>query len=548
MARVIPPVINEWLFNFKLSTSSQKAVVIPYTCEPDSVGIAIQESSLDIYRVYCTNEHGALDWEKSYGNLRQAVSFARDFYIYYQKFLYQSDDSARSRSASTAWKSNCFVPSASETRQYQIVGGSKLRGEICISGSRNAGLGILAAALLANDNCRIENVPVVSDTHLFINGLIEMGTKVRTINETTFELDCSSFSTSSITFDSVRKIRASYYFMGALLGRFGQVKAPMPADYDDLGTRPIDQHLKGFRALGAEVDIQNGLIYARVPGGGKLIGNSIRLDVSSVGATVNIMLAAALAQGMTVIENAAKEPHIVDVANFLNSIGANITGAGTNTIKIQGVERLHGGTYSIIPDPIEAGTYMAAVAATGGSVIIQNVIPKHVASISLKLQEMGVKITELSDAVLVESTGELQKTTVATMPYPGFPTDMQPSIAVCMALANGISVIKERVFDNRFRYMEELIRLGAMVQVEGNQAVIQGIKKLRGNTVHACDLRAGAAMVIAGLAAEGTTTISDVHRIERGYSSIVEKLTTVGADIKIVDTSNPNEETLSQTG
>ena len=420
--------------------------------------------------------------------------------------------------------------------QYVIHGGNPLHGTVNISGAKNAAVGILPAALLVNGVCRIENVPDISDIQLFFDILTRMGATVKMINKTTFELDCSSVHTTSVPHELACKIRASYYLVGALLGRFGKATVAMPGGCD-FGVRPIDQHIKGFNAMGADVQIISGDIVATTQQ--PLHGGRIYLDIVSVGATMNIMIAAVLAEGTTIIENAAKEPHIVDLANFLNAMGANISGAGTDVIKIRGVRHLRGGSYSIIPDQIEAGTYMAAVAATGGSLLIKNVIPKHLECISSKLREMGVRVTDQGDAVLVESTGRLKKAKVKTMPYPGFPTDMQPQIAVCMALAQGTSVITESVWDNRFRYIGELRRMGANVQVDGKIAVIEGTQKLRGCPVKACDLRAGAAMVIAGLAAEGTTTISDIKYVERGYENIVEKLQNLGADFVRVETPEP---------
>lgn len=420
--------------------------------------------------------------------------------------------------------------------QYVIHGGKPLHGTVNISGAKNAAVGILPAALLVDGVCRIENVPDISDIQLFFDILTRMGATVRMINRTTFELDCSSVHTTSVPHELACKIRASYYLVGALLGRFGKATVAMPGGCD-FGVRPIDQHIKGFNVMGADVQIISGDIVATA--NQPLHGGRVYLDIVSVGATMNIMIAAVLAEGTTIIENAAKEPHIVDLANFLNAMGANISGAGTDVIKVRGVKHLKGGSYSIIPDQIEAGTYMAAVAAAGGSVLVKNVIPKHLECISSKLREMGVKITDQGDAVLVESTGRLQKAKVKTMPYPGFPTDMQPQIAVCMAVAEGTSVVTEGVWDNRFRYIGELRRMGANVQVDGKVAVIEGTEKLRGCPVKACDLRAGAAMVIAGLAAEGTTTISDIKYVERGYENIMEKLQNLGADFVRVEAPEP---------
>ena len=420
--------------------------------------------------------------------------------------------------------------------QYVIHGGKPLQGEVLIGGAKNAAVAILPAALLVDGVCRIENIPDVSDIQLFFDILTRMGATVRMINKTTFEFDCSNIHTTSVPHELACQIRASYYLVGALLGRFGKATVSMPGGCD-FGVRPIDQHIKGFNIMGAEVDIVSGDIIATTKE--PLKGARVYLDVVSVGATMNIMIAATLAEGTTIIENAAKEPHIVDLANFLNAMGANISGAGTDIIKIRGVKRLKGGSYSIIPDQIEAGTYMAAVAAAGGKVLVKNVIPKHLDCITAKLREMGVKITDQGDALLVESTGRLKKAKVKTMPHPGFPTDMQPQIAVCMALAEGTSVITEGVWDNRFRYMGELKRMGASVSVDGKVAVIDGVESLQGCPVKACDLRAGAAMVIAGLAAEGTTVISDIKYVERGYENITEKLRGMGADFQKVEHYEP---------
>ena len=429
--------------------------------------------------------------------------------------------------------------------KYQIQGGKPLHGTVHISGAKNAAVAIIPAALLVDGTCRIENIPQISDVTLILQILQELGADVRTVNRTTVDVDCSRVRNRQVPYDLARKIRASYYLVGALLGRFGWAEVPLPGGCD-LGGRPIDQHIKGFVAMGAEVDVRNGLIYARVPDGGRLAGGQIYLDMVSVGATMNIMLAGVLASGMTVIENAAKEPHIVDLANFLNSMGANIMGAGTDVIKIRGVEKLQGGTYSIIPDQIEAGTYMAAVSDAGGELLIKNVIPKHLDCITAKLVEMGVEVEELDDAVRVRRSGPLNRVNVKTMPYPGFPTDMQPQIAAVLCLARGTSVLTEGVWDNRYRYVDEFRRMGARIQVDGKVAVIEGVDALTGAPVHACDLRAGAAMVIAGLAAQGITEIDGIHHIERGYETLVEKLASVGADIRTVFV--PDEDNQSQVG
>ena len=428
--------------------------------------------------------------------------------------------------------------------KYQIHGGKPLHGEIQISGAKNAAVAIIPAALLVDGVCRIENVPQISDVTLILQILRELGADIRTINRTTIEVDCSHIRNRQVPYELARKIRASYYLVGALLGRFGWAEVPLPGGCD-LGGRPIDQHIKGFVAMGAEVDVRNGLICAQVPGG-RLPGGQVYLDMVSVGATMNIMLAAALADGMTVIENAAKEPHIVDLANFLNSMGASIMGAGTDVIKVRGASRLRGGSYSIIPDQIEAGTYMAAVASAGGEVLIKNVIPKHLDCITAKLVEMGVDVEEQDDALLVRRTGGMNRVNVKTMPYPGFPTDMQPQIAAVLCLARGTSVLTEGVWDSRYRYVDEFRRMGAHIQVDGKVAVIEGVSELTGAPVHACDLRAGAAMVIAGLAARGVTEIDAIYHIERGYETLVEKLSGVGADIRLI--SRPGDEDQSQAG
>ena len=414
--------------------------------------------------------------------------------------------------------------------KYVINGGKPLHGEVEISGAKNAAVAILPAALLVDGVCRIENVPNISDVTLILGILRDLGASVRVINKTTVELDCSKVNKQNVPYELARQIRASYYLIGALLGRFGKAEVPPPGGCD-LGVRPIDQHLKGFSALGSEIQIENGYIYAVAPQG-RLQGAPVYLDVVSVGATMNIMLAAVLADGMTVIEPAAKEPHIVDLANFLNSMGADIMGAGTDVIKIRGVKSLHGGSYSIIPDQIEAGTFMAAVAAAGGEVRINNIIPKHMDCITAKLVEMGVQVEEDGDALIVRREGKLTRTNVKTMPYPGFPTDMHSQIAVALCLAEGTSIITEGIWDNRWRYVDELRRMGANIQVDGKVAVVEGVKHLTGAPVCATDLRAGAAMVVAGLAAHGTTEIEQIHYIARGYDNIVAKLSKLGADIQ----------------
>ena len=418
--------------------------------------------------------------------------------------------------------------------KYLINGGRPLFGEVTISGAKNAAVAILPAALLVDGVCRIENIPQISDVTLFFSILDELGAHVKVLNKHAIELDCHAIHSTRPSYDMARRIRASYYLVGALLGRFGEATVALPGGCNFGGVRPIDQHVKGFTAMGAEVSLEGGAIHA-VSKYGRLIGETIYLDVVSVGATMNIMMAAVLADGTTVIENAAKEPHIVDLANFLNSMGADVKGAGTDTIKIRGVEHLSGGTYTIIPDQIEAGTYMAAVAATGGQLLIKNIIPKHMDCISAKLREMGVEIEENDDMLLVRRSGDLKKANIKTMPYPGFPTDMQPQIATVLALAEGTSLVTESVWASRFKYVDELKRMGAHIQVDGKVAIIEGINHFDGAPIQACDLRAGAAMVIAALAAQGTTEISNIQYIERGYEDIVGKLRAVGAEIRVIE-------------
>ncbi len=425
--------------------------------------------------------------------------------------------------------------------KYLIRGGKELRGEVEISGAKNAAVAIIPATLLVSGTCRIENLPQISDVFMLLNILRLMGADVRTVNAHTVDIDCSRVTRTVADFDLMQRIRASYYLIGALLGRFGAATVAMPGGCNFGGVRPIDQHIKGFTAMGSQIGVRGGLVDARAKRG-RLHGSVIYLDVVSVGATINLMLAAVLAEGRTVIENAAREPHIVDLANFLNSMGADVRGAGTNVIKIRGVSQLRGGFYSIIPDQIEAGTYLAAVAAAGGEVLIRNVIPKHLDCISGKLREMGVEVADGEDSVLVRRDGPLTRTNVKTMPYPGFPTDMQPQIAAVLAVAQGTSVITEGVWDNRYKYVGELTRMGASIQVDGRIAVIEGVRGLSGAKVNACDLRAGAAMVIAGLCAEGVTEIGHVGYIERGYEDIIGKLRNLGADIRAVEVPDDQEE------
>lgn len=428
--------------------------------------------------------------------------------------------------------------------KYVINGGRPLSGEVTVSGAKNAALPIIASSLMVDGVVRIENIPKINDVTIMLEIMREMGCKVRLLSAMTIEIDSTGVVNTSASYESMRKMRASYYLIGALLARFGCAAVAMPGGCD-LGVRPIDQHIKGFEALGAEVEVKSGFVHAQTQNG-RLTGAQVYLDIISVGATINIMMAAAMAEGLTVIENAAKEPHIVDAANFLNSMGANIRGAGTDVIKVRGVSRLHGGTYSIIPDQIEAGTYIAAVAAAGGSVLIKNVIPKHLECITAKFSEMGVEFEEYDDALKVTRTGDLQKANVKTLPYPGFPTDMQPQILTALCLSKGTSMVTEGVFDNRFRYVDELKRMGAKIQVDGKIAVVEGIAGLSGAPLCACDLRAGAAMSIAAMAATGTTEISDVYHIERGYENFVEKLRGLGVDIRRIDVNDAEE--LSSVG
>ena len=417
--------------------------------------------------------------------------------------------------------------------KYVINGGKPLQGEVEISGAKNAAVAIIPAALMVDGICRIENIPEISDTDMLLKILSQLGSKVRLINRSTIEIDSRNVKFCDAPFDLMRKIRASYYLIGAMLSRFGHAKTTMPGGCN-FGVRPIDQHIKGMMALGADIEVKSGFVFADAPEGG-LHGAKIYLDKVSVGATMNIILAATTASGRTIIENAAREPHIVDLANFLNSMGADIRGAGTDTVKIIGVDKLRGGSYSIIPDQIEAGTYMVAAAATAGEVLIKNIIPKHMECISAKLRETGTIVQEYEDSILVKGNGQLRKANIKTLPYPGFPTDMQPQMGTLLCMAQGTSVITEGIYDNRFKYVNELKKMGADIQVDGRIAIIEGGAKLTGAPVMACDLRAGAAMVIAGLCASGTTEIEDIHYIERGYENFVGKLRKLGADISIVD-------------
>lgn len=417
---------------------------------------------------------------------------------------------------------------------YEINGGKPLNGTVSISGAKNAAVAILPAALLVGGQCRIENVPDISDVRFLLRIMEEMGAQVDLSEPHVVLIDCAGVKSSEPDGELVRQLRASYYLMGALLGRFGRAHVALPGGCN-FASRPIDQHIKGFLALGADADETEDYV-ALKPGVEGLRGDRISLDIASVGATVNIMLAATLLPGQTVIENAAKEPHIVDLANFLNTMGAHITGAGTDTVKIRGVNSLHGGTYTIIPDQIEAGTYMAAVTATGGNILIQNVIPKHLECIGSKLQEMGARVIPYDDAVRVIRTGRLRRSTVKTQPYPGFPTDMQAQVCVCMSMADGVSRLTESVYETRFfGYCTELESMGASIHITGKTATVQGVPALHGAPVCAHDLRAGAALVIAGLAAQGTTTVDQIHFVERGYEDMIGKLTALGADISRID-------------
>ena len=414
--------------------------------------------------------------------------------------------------------------------RYIINGGKPLVGSVEISGMKNAAVAVLFACLLVNDTCTIENVPNIIDVSVALDILAGIGVKVKKVAKNTVELDSTHAVGGMSSYELVRKMRASYYLIGAELGRFGSAYVAYPGGCD-FGVRPIDKHIKGFEALGATVDVEGGYVEANALGG--LRGGNIYFDVTTVGGTINVILAAARSDGLTVIENAAREPHVVDVANFLNACGARISGAGTDTIKIRGVKQLHGCCYTIIPDMIEAGTYMLAAAATCGNLRIGGVIPKHLESVTAKLIEMGVDVVEEDDSVTVSRRGPLERVNIKTQPYPGFPTDMQPQICVLMCLASGVSYLNESVWDNRFRYVSELKRMGARIKVNGKTAIIEGGKPLSAAALKACDLRAGAAMIIAGLAAPGTTSIDDVYYIERGYDDVVGKLRSVGADITL---------------
>ena len=415
--------------------------------------------------------------------------------------------------------------------QYVIKGGNPLYGEVEIGGAKNAALAILAAAIMTDETVTIDNLPNVRDINVLLQAIEEIGAHVERVDVHKVKINGSFIRGVNVDNEFIRKIRASYYLIGALLGKYRHAEVALPGGCD-IGSRPIDLHMKGFRSMGAEVDIAHGLVVAKAQ---ELKGTHIYLDKVSVGATINIMLAAAMADGKTVIENAAKEPHVVDVANFLNSMGANIRGAGTDVIRIVGVEKLHATEYSVIPDQIEAGTFMFAVAAAGGDVLVKDVIPKHLEATTAKLLEVGCKVEEFDDSVRVISDGKLRHTQVTTLPYPGFPTDMQPQMAVLLGIAEGTSTVTESIFENRFKYVDELTRMGADIKVESNIAIISGVNRYTGARVNAPDLRAGAALVIAGLAADGITVVDDIYYIQRGYEALEEKLTKIGAQIAKVE-------------
>ncbi|SKC04395.1 UDP-N-acetylglucosamine 1-carboxyvinyltransferase [Lachnospiraceae bacterium] len=411
---------------------------------------------------------------------------------------------------------------------YVIRGGNPLCGEVEIGGAKNAALAILAAAIMTDETVTIENMPDVRDTNVLLDAMAGIGVHIDRVDRHTVKINGSMVQNVNIEYELIKKIRASYYLIGALLGKYCEAEVPLPGGCN-IGSRPIDQHLKGFRAIGADVKIEHGAIVASAE---KLVGAHMYMDVVSVGATINVMMAASMAEGKTIIENAAKEPHVVDVANFLNSMGADIKGAGTDVIRIRGVEKLHGATYSIIPDQIEAGTFMFAAAVTKGDILVKNVIPKHLESITAKILEMGCEVEELDDAVRVKYTGELHSTQIKTLPYPGFPTDMQPQAGITLVLSEGVSTITESIFENRFRYVDEIIRMGADIKVEGNTAIITGVKGLTGAHITSPDLRAGAALVLAALSADGVSVVDDIHLIERGYEDFDVKLRKLGGMIE----------------
>lgn len=426
---------------------------------------------------------------------------------------------------------------------YIIRGGNPLSGEVNIGGAKNAALAVIAAAIMADETVTIENLPDVRDINVLLEAIANLGVIVEKVDRHTYKINGAFISGTTVDQENIKKIRGSYYLIGALLGKYRQASVAFPGGCN-IGLRPIDQHIKGFKALGATVDTTYGMVVARAE---KLTGSHIYLDMVSVGATINIMLAACLAEGNTTIENAAKEPHVVDVANFLNCLGANIKGAGTDVIRIKGVTRLHGATYSIIPDQIEAGTFMCAAAATGGDVLIKNVIPKHLEAISAKLIETGCEVVEFDDAVRVVGHGRLRYTNIKTLPYPGFPTDVQPQISVVLALAGGTSIVTESIWENRFKYVDELTKMGADITVEGTTAIIKGVERYTGAEVSAPDLRAGAALVIAGLAADGITTVDEIKYILRGYEDFDIKLRELGAKIELVDDEKSEKKFILKT-
>ena len=428
--------------------------------------------------------------------------------------------------------------------QYIIKGGNPLVGEVEIGGAKNAALAILAAAIMTDETVLIENLPDVNDVNVMLEAISGIGAMVQRLDRHTVKINGSTIGDFNIEYDYIKKIRASYYLLGALLGKYKKAEVALPGGCN-IGSRPIDQHLKGFRALGADVDIEHGKIVAEAD---RLRGTHLYFDVVSVGATINVMMAAAMAEGLTIMENVAKEPHVVDVANFLNSMGANIRGAGTDVIKIRGVRSLHRSEYSIIPDQIEAGTFMFAAAATKGDVTVLTVIPKHLDATISKLVDIGCEVEEFDDAVRVVAKGRLRSTQVKTLPYPGYPTDMQPQIGVVLALARGTSTITESIFENRFKYLDELARMGAVIKVEGNSATIEGVEKFSGARVSAPDLRAGAALCIAGLAADGITIVDDIVYIQRGYERFEEKLRSLGGMIEKVSSEKEIQKFKLKTG
>ena len=428
--------------------------------------------------------------------------------------------------------------------QYAIKGGNPLVGDVEIGGAKNAALPILAASIMTEETVYIENLPDVRDINVLLGAMEHIGVMIKRTERHKVTVNAGNVSSVLVEEEALKKIRASYYFLGALLGKYKHAEVVLPGGCD-IGSRAIDQHIKGFRALGATVTIEHGLIKAHAE---NLKGSHIYMDVSSVGATINVMMAATLAEGMTIIENSAKEPHVVDLANFLNSMGANIKGAGTDVIRIKGVERLHGTEYAIIPDQIEAGTYMFAAAVTKGDVTVKNVIPKHLESITAKLLEIGCEVEETDDCIRVVASKPLQHTQVKTLPYPGFPTDMQPQITVALALSRGTSIVTESIFENRFKYVDELTRMGANIKVEGNTAIIDGVERYTGASISAPDLRAGAALVIAALAAEGVTLVDDIKYIQRGYEDFHLKLQGLGAQIELVQTEKDFQKFKLKTG